>query len=359
MNSLPDEESIGIITPSDNAIEWDDIYISTLKEAVPHGNSSLIIFGINPTHPHTGYGYIHAEKSESWLLQKVRNFKEKPNKEAALEYIKNGYYWNSGNFLFSKEIFFKELRKWNPGYLEIFSSSENMSEVFSMLPNISIDYGLLELSDNIVMSPLHISWKDLGSFDAIDDYLEEKWYTDPNTLSVESQNNLTIREVEGKKIALIWVENLLIVDTKDALLVAKKWESEKIKTIVHMLSEMKSPLVEIGTTVYRPWGSYTIIDEWTGFKTKRITVLPGKKLSLQLHYRRSEHWVVVSWEALVTIGEEEKTVISGESVYIPKETKHRLENQGKVDLHIIESQIGDYLEEDDIVRFDDAYGRVL
>ncbi|MDD2487442.1 MAG: mannose-1-phosphate guanylyltransferase/mannose-6-phosphate isomerase [Candidatus Gracilibacteria bacterium] len=351
-----EDESLGLIWNSDQLMENEEILIEAINEAKEIAKKSLVTFGIEPFCPHTGYGYIEA-KREGKSPFKVLNYKEKPKKEVAEEFIKKGYLWNSAIFLFSKEAYFGELKKCNNEVFDIFENNDDLNDIFEKLPDLSIDYGLFEKSENIYLTPLPIYWNDLGSFEAIDDYRKKDNYENRNLISIDSKNNFTLSEVKNKKIALIGMEDCIVIDTKDALLVAKKGETQKIKEVVNILKDEKSELANYGITVYRPWGSYTIIDEGIGFKSKRISVLSGKKLSLQMHYHRSEHWVVVSGTALVTIGNEEKIVRKGESVFIPAGVKHRLENSGKVDLHLIESQIGDYLEEDDIVRFDDDFGR--
>lgn len=289
----------------------------------------------------------------------VQSFKEKPNAETAQKYIDDGYLWNAGIFLFSKGAFFSELEKADPKYHTVFSEygKRPIADIYDDLPDLSIDYGLMEHSSNILVSPLPLYWNDLGSFDAIRDYAGMRNIANPNLTEFKSKDNFVLSEVANKKITIIGIWDVIVVDTKDALLLVKKGDSQDIKHTVQQLQEERSALADYGSTVYRPWGSYTIIDEGHGFKTKRITVLPGKKLSLQMHYHRSEHWVVVSGTARVINGEQELLIQKGESTFIPAGTKHRLENPGKTTLHLIESQIGDYVEEDDIVRFDDVYGR--
>lgn len=355
MKNIPDN-SFWLILNSDQLMENEEILISAINEAKNVAEKSLVTFGIEPFCPHTWYWYIEAIKE--WKAPfKVVNFKEKPKKELAEEFIKKWYLWNSAIFLFSKETYFSELKKHNKEVYDIFENNIDINAIFEKLPDLSIDYGLFEKSDNIYLTPLPIYWNDLWSFEAIDDYLKKENFENKNIISIDSNNNFTLSEVKNKKIALIGIEDCVIIDTKDALLVAKKWESQKIKEVMNILKDEKSELANYGTTVYRPWGSYTIIDEWVGFKSKRITVLSGKKLSLQMHYHRSEHWVVVSGTWEVTIWDEVIIVRKGESVFIPAWEKHRLENKWKVVLHLIESQIGDYLEEDDIVRFDDDFWR--
>ena len=254
------DDDIAFITPSDNII--DDIPL--LHDAIEIGKlralESLVTFGVAPTHAHTGYGYISVDTTLTAPFR-VREFKEKPDLAKAEEYIKNGYYWNSGSLLFSKKIFQSELQKWNPSFFAAFESGDDIEKIFETIPELSIDYGLLEHSDNIYLSPLSCYWDDLGSFDALGEYLENTGKINENIINVESQNNLVLSETDDKKIALIGIEDLLIIDTKDALLISKKGESQKIKEVVSILKKIDSPLANYGTTVYRPWGSYTVIDE--------------------------------------------------------------------------------------------------
>lgn len=352
-----DEWDFALILPSDHIIDNEDRFYESIHNSLLKAQDGIVTFGITPFCPHTGYGYIEVDKSSNIVPLPVKSFREKPNKQKAEEFIKAWYYWNAWIFLFSKKIFDTELKKYALEIHEIFRSKDSIEQKFEDTPDLSIDYWILEKSDKIFLTPLDIYWSDLGSFDAIDDYLKEKNYKNYKVINIDWENNFVLSEVTNKKVAIIWLDDLIVVDTPDALLIAKKWETQKIKDVFNILKEEKSITADFWVTVYRPWGSYTIIDEWIGFKSKRITVLPGKKLSLQMHYHRSEHWVVVAWSALVTIWEEEVLVKKWESVFIPTWTKHRLENPWKMELHLIESQIGDYLEEDDIVRFDDDFGR--
>lgn len=355
LSKLEDNDNCMILS-SDHIIENEDIFVQTIEKSIPKAKDSIITFGIKPFCPHTGYGYIEAENSWDYPY-KVKNFKEKPDLKTVEDFIEKWYFWNSWMFLFSRWFFWQELKKYAGEIANEFESKKEIKEIFANVPDLSIDYWILEKSDSIYLSPLPIYWNDLGSFEAIDDYLASNWYKNINNIEIESKNNFILSEVKNKKVVLIGVENLVVVDTRDALLISKKWETSKLREVVKILKEEASELANFGVTVYRPWWSYTIIDEGVGFKSKRITVLPWKKLSLQMHYHRSEHWVVVSGTAEVTIWEEILVVRKWESVFIPAWEKHRLDNKWKTILHLIESQIGDYLEEDDIVRFDDDFGR--
>lgn len=351
-----DKDDIFLVLSSDHIIkeEEEELFANIIKDNIKEAKKNIIIFGIKPNKPHTWYGYINYDKS--WNIPyKVLNFKEKPDIKTAKDYIEKWYYWNAGIFMFSKEVFIQELKNNNTEYFNLIK--DWVLKNFTKLPNLSIDYWLLEKSNNIKIIPLSIYWNDLWWFDSFLEYFNENNIKSEIT-QIDSNNNFVIKENPKKEYAFLWIDDLIIVDTKDALLVSKKWETQKVKDIINKLKDKKIPQTDLWTTVYRPWGSYTIIDEWPWFKTKRLSIIPGKKLSSQMHHHRSEHWVVVSGTAKITLNDKEILLSKWESTYIPIWTKHRLENVWKIELHIIESQIWDYLEEDDIVRFDDEYGRI-
>ncbi|MDP2090212.1 MAG: mannose-1-phosphate guanylyltransferase/mannose-6-phosphate isomerase [Candidatus Gracilibacteria bacterium] len=350
---LGHNDDIYLILSSDHIIKDEEIFVEMINKSIYDAQNSIITFGIKPTKPHTGYGYINFNTKGNYPY-KVINFKEKPDEITAIQYIDNGYYWNAGIFMFSKKIFLEEIEKNNKNYFELIKNGA--SKNFEQLPDLSIDYGLLEKSNNIKITPLDIYWNDLGGFEAFLEYFNENNIKNDYS-NIGGENNFLIQTNNNKEVAFIGIDNLIVIDTKDALLISKKGETSKVKNILEQLKEKNKYQTDYGITVYRPWGSYTIIDEGKTFKTKRLTVLPGKKLSSQMHHHRSEHWVVVSGTAKITLNDKEILLSKGESTYIPIGTTHRLENVGKIDLHIIESQIGDYLEEDDIIRFDDIYGR--
>ena len=352
------DTDLWLVLSSDAVIENEDIFVDVVKKSCEQAIKSIVTFWIEPYCPHTWYGYIEADKKWSKNYPyPVKNFKEKPNSETAKKFIKAWYYWNSWIFLFWKKIFWSELKRYTPLIAKQFDSKKTIEEIFENVPDLSIDYWILEQSKSVYVSPLPIYWNDLWSFDAIDDDLARLWYENKNVISVESKNNFVLSETWAKKVALVWVEDVIVVDTKDALLVSKKWQSSKLKEVINILKSEQSNLPDHWVTVYRPWWSYTIIDDGPWFKSKRITVLSWKKLSLQMHYHRSEHWVVVSWTATVTVWDKEYIVRKWESTFIRAWERHRLENKWKIPLHIIESQIWDYLEEDDIVRYDDDFWR--
>lgn len=341
LRSFSDIHTMALILPSDHAIENARAFKEVIEAAVPTARKSLVTFGIVPDCPNTGYGYIHPISDCTMNPVTVSEFKEKPDVESAERYIKAGYLWNAGIFLFSKEVFDSELKKIDPIYFDTFTKYSTLEDVFENLPDLSIDYGLLEKSKNVSVISANIGWTDLGSFDALEKYAREIPSTD--MIEITASGNYAFSDTPKKPIVFIDCENLIAVDTRDALLISKKGSSQKVQQAVTILKERLPAVTESHLTVYRPWGSYTIIDEGTGYKSKRLTVLPGKRLSAQMHYHRSEHWVVVSGTAKVTVGTEERILNKGESTYIPSGMVHRLENPGRVTAHLIESQIGDYL----------------
>ncbi|MFA4640627.1 mannose-1-phosphate guanylyltransferase/mannose-6-phosphate isomerase [Pyrococcus kukulkanii] len=359
-------DSIVAVLPSDHAIEVNDNYIEAFKKAEKLAEKYLVTFGIKPTKPHTGYGYIKpGEKIEvegKFLGYLVDEFKEKPDLETAKRYVESGYYWNSGMFMFRTSVFMEEARRHAPEVVRAFEDGKNIEEIYELAPEISVDYGVMEKTDKAAVVPLNTYWNDLGSFDAVYEALEKDESGNAvkvrgfkaKYINVDSRNNLILTE---RLTATVGVEDLVIIDTGDALLVAKKGETQKVKEVYKRLKEQNDERAVVHRTAYRPWGSYTVLEEGERYKIKRITVLPGKKLSLQMHYHRSEHWVVVRGTAKVRVGDKEFILRPGESTFIPAGVVHRLENPGKVILEVIETQIGEYLEEDDIVRLQDDYGR--
>jgi len=345
-----------VVFPSDHMINKNKDFANLIKESEPLTKDSLVTFGIQPDSPNTGYGYIMpgGRKENGYV---VDSFKEKPNNEKAIEYINSGCYWNAGIFMFNSEIFIKEVKNYAIEIYEAFDKSENLKSAFSKIQTkISIDHGIMEKSSKVVVVPADIGWNDLGSFDSFYDVsLKDDMgnVTSDDNIMIDSSNNLVHSE-EDKIVAAIGVKDLIIIDNRDALLICRKDESQKVKQVVDRLKEKKDLRTEYHVQDYRPWGHYKVLEEEKGlFKIKRITVNQGKSLSYQLHHHRSEHWIVVKGMARVTIDGEVKLVPAGESIFMKAGQKHRLENPGKTILEIVEVQLGNYLEEDDIVRFDE------
>lgn len=360
-----DEDELVLVTPSDHLVKNESAYRSAINEAkILAQAGNLVTFGITPTFAETGFGYIEAENTND-----VKAFHEKPDLDTAQNYLKAGnYYWNSGMFLFKAGVFLDELKKHAPDILntaiialENSKGDQNItridSEAMSNIPEESIDYAVMEKSSLVKVVPSDFGWSDVGSFDALYDELpkDELGNTkNPNHVAVDSKNNL-IYGVD-RKIATVDIEDTIVVDTGDALLISKKGSSQKVKQVV---AEVKtnSELHNIHLTGYRPWGSYTVLEVGEEYKVKRIEVKPGKRLSLQKHFHRNEHWIVVSGTATVTIDDEVKILRPNESTYIKMGQVHRLENEGKIPVVMIEVQVGEYTGEDDIVRISDDFDR--
>ncbi|NMB79540.1 MAG: mannose-1-phosphate guanylyltransferase/mannose-6-phosphate isomerase [Methanomicrobiales archaeon] len=346
-----DGSETAVVFPSDHVLGADAL--DQIRCAEPLAEDCLVTFGIRPDSPHTGYGYIKPGKALE-IGNRVDEFKEKPDEKTAARYVQKGYLWNSGIFLLSTECFFSELERYQPALFQAFNSE--MSPDYASLPAISIDYGLLEHSQNVAVVPLATEWSDLGTFKALYDHEEHDASGNVgNAEFIGSQGNYV--KAQGKHVGLIGVNNLVVVDTADALLVCDKNNAEQVKELVGRYNATGDPVTRFNRQVHRPWGSYTILEEGGPYKIKRVTVKPGEKLSLQLHHHRSEHWVVVRGTAEVELNGETRLLRKGESTYVHSGMLHRLRNPGVIPLEVIEVQLGEYLEEDDIVRFDDQYGR--
>jgi len=340
-----------VVFPSDHLLG--DSALGQIRAAEPLAARYLVTFGIRPTSPHTGYGYIRPGKPLE-VGNAVDEFKEKPDEVTAGEYVRQGYFWNSGIFLLSTDVFFTELEKYNPKLFSAFSSDTFPD--WTGLESISIDYGLLEHSGQVAVVPLDAGWNDLGTFRAM--YEVKEGDASGNVGDAEyiaAKNNYV--HAPGKKVGMIGVENLIVVDTADSLLICDNQHTEQVKQLVNRFNDRKDPVTKFHRQVHRPWGSYTILEETPAFKIKRVTVNPTQKLSLQLHHHRSEHWVIVRGTADIELDGSHQILHQGESSFVKRGVKHRLANPGKIPLEVIEVQFGEYLEEDDIVRFDDVYGR--
>lgn len=358
--SVTPEETL-FITPSDIIVRPEESFEAAVSSALELAEDDKIVtFGVKPVKPETSFGYIQIGKPYKKGYT-VDLFREKPDYETAAKYLASGnYYWNAGMFTIKLGLILKELEYLRPDIFSMVSKDlAGLIENFGAMPDISFDYAVAEKSKNVVTLPLKAYWNDIGSWEAIYEVMDKD--TDGNAimgdcLTVNCKNNLMLGR--SRLIAGVGLDDLIVVETDDVILVAQKGESQKVKDLVGELRKLGRPEADENTTMFRPWGSYTVLGEGPGYKMKKIVVSPGQRLSLQLHYHRSEHWVVIGGTAKVTIGEVEQMVHKNASVFIPPSTKHRLENPGKMPLEIIEVQNGDYLEEDDIVRFDDLYGRV-
>jgi mannose-1-phosphate guanylyltransferase len=364
------EEPILLVLAADHLIENTASFHSSVERALPFAqDNQLVTFGIVPTAPETGYGYIQVGDDYGDAFS-VQEFVEKPDLDVAKSYLASGdYYWNSGMFLFKASRYIEELKKYRP---DILSACEQAMEAtatdmdfirvskaeFEQCPDDSIDYAVMEKTNSARMVPMDAGWSDVGSWSALWDVSEKDTHqnvTKGDVKSFGSTNSYIYSE--SKFIATVGVDNLVIIETKDAVLVANKDKVQDVKKVVKYLKASGRTEHKVHREVFRPWGKYDSIDFGDRDQVKRITVKSGEKLSIQMHHHRSEHWVVVSGTAKVTNGDKTFLVTENESTYIPLGTIHALENPGKIPLEMIEVQTGGYLGEDDIVRFEDRYGR--
>lgn len=358
------QESTLLVLPSDHLIEEATLYQKAIDQAHKLSmESRLVTFGITPTHPETGYGYIKTKG------QDVEAFVEKPDQITAQSYLDSGdYFWNSGMFCFKATIFLNELKEYRNDIYQAtqktfekkksYAPTRFEKDLMEKIPSESIDYAVMEKSNRISLVPTNFKWSDVGSFEALYEALPHDKMGNtlyPNHVNIDSKNNLIL----GKErlIATIGLEDIMIVDSPDALLVAKKGRGQEVKKIVSQLKETNPELTSIHQTAHRPWGHYTVLEDQPGFKVKSISVHPGARLSLQKHHKRSEHWVVVKGVATVTLGEKTFDLKENESTYISIGEVHRLENKTQEPLIIVEAQVGSYLGEDDIIRLKDDYKR--
>ena len=370
-----------LVLSADHLIPDEQAFQTAVKAAVETAeNGSLVLFGIRPNAPETGFGYIEMGSNQVASAFEVKRFVEKPSADKAVTFLQAGnFLWNSGMFCFKASAILKAFELTAPEVLAAVrltwskrtdSATSAVASaryrkvsfdaaIFNTSPNISIDYAVMEKAANVCVLPVSFSWSDIGSWKAVADQLEAD--ADGNTstgetITVNTRN--THIQSEDRLVATVGVDNLIVIDTPDALLVASKDASQQVKEIVSRLKTSNHDAAKIHRTVARPWGTYTVLHEGPRFKIKRIEVKPKQTLSLQMHHHRSEHWIVVSGTALVTRDTDEQMLSANESTYISIGTKHRLENPGVLPLVMIEVQCGDYLGEDDIVRFQDNYGRV-
>ena len=360
-----------LVLAADHVLADSLVFTQAVMEAVPLAQAGkLVTFGISPTEPHTGYGYIEAGNSVAGAFE-VASFKEKPDVDTARQYVAKGtYYWNSGMFLFKASRYLSELKIHRPDiHGECERAMTNVSsdldfcridtEAFAKCPDDSIDYAVMEKTKDAVVVPMNAGWSDVGSWSSLWDVTDKD--DDGNAVSGDvmllKTTNSFVR-ADDKLVAVVGLDDAVVVATKDAILVAQKAQVDDAKIIASDLKAAGRSEWELHREVYRPWGKYDSVDHSDRYQAKRITVNPGAKLSLQMHHHRAEHWVVVSGTAMVTNGDESFVLSENESTYIPVGAVHSLENPGKVPLEIIEIQSGSYLGEDDIVRFEDLYGRV-
>ncbi|MFQ6334988.1 mannose-1-phosphate guanylyltransferase/mannose-6-phosphate isomerase [Methylophilus sp. 3sh_L] len=370
---LKDKEALMLVLPADHVITDVAAFEAAVRRAsVAANQDKLTTFGIEPTHPETGYGYIqsgeHLAATEG--CYQVARFVEKPDADTAKQYLDAGnFYWNSGMFLFKPATFLAELKKYAPDMLDAVTNAVENSykdldfvrlheASFAQSPSDSIDYAVMEKTQLAAVVPANMGWNDVGSWTALKEVQsnDESGNAIRGDVYLKSVKNTLVR-AEHRFVAAVGVEDLVIVETGDAILVAHRNCAQDVKNIVDHLKASGRTEHQVHPRVYRPWGWYEGIDVGERFQVKRIMVKPGEKLSLQMHHHRAEHWVVVSGSAMITVDNVTKLYTENESTYIPIGSTHRLENPGKLPLHLIEVQSGSYLGEDDIVRFEDTYGR--
>ncbi len=361
-----DEDTILLVLPADHLILKKDAFQDVVNRAVElAADGKIVTFGIDPQHPETGYGYIEQGDGSA-----VKSFCEKPDLETAKSYLDQGnYFWNSGMFAFSIKTFREEIERFAPEMLAAMKDSvtDGSSDgsffrldkaAMERSPSDSIDYALMEKTKCAAVVVADLDWSDIGSWHALWEVSakDENGNVSQGDVILEDTKNCLIR-AEATLVATVGLEDTLVVETSDAVLIAPMSRSQDVKKIVNSLKKSKRAEFKVHRTVYRPWGSYTVLEVQERYQIKRITVSPGSILSLQMHHHRHEHWVVVSGTARITNGDDVFLLYENQSTYIPAGVNHRLENPGVIDLELIEVQNGSYLGEDDIVRFEDVYGR--
>ena len=365
-----------VVTPADQTVVNADAFTSAMQQAVAEAaNGTIVILGVTPDKPETGYGYIQINQAETTAgLNTVRRFVEKPDAATAQTYLnEGGYYWNAGMFVLKASVWLKALEQFRPDILQATQTAWGKRTAdntfvrpgkaeFTGIPSESVDYAAMEHCPGsnfpIKMVPLDAGWNDLGAWDAVWNVLPKDEAGNAHigdVLTTDSRNTLV--HATSRLVSLVGVENLIVVETPDAVLVADKTRSQDVKHIVTQLQKTKREEHTLHRKVHRPWGWYDSIDEGGRFKVKRIQVKPKASLSLQKHHHRAEHWIVVTGTAEITNGDKVLTLTENQSTYIPLGEVHRLANPGTIPLEIIEVQSGSYLGEDDIVRFEDTYGR--
>ncbi len=374
--SSPECDPLMLVLAADHVIQQEEAFRDAVRAAIPYAErGKLVTFGIVPDMPETGYGYIRRGEvllgADEIKAFAVRTFVEKPNIETANDYVSSGeYYWNSGMFLFRAGRYLEELEKYRPDILSACEKAMAVvdpdldfirvdEEAFLACPEESIDYAVMERTADAVVVPMDAGWSDVGSWSSlwdVSDKTHEGNVCSGDVIALNSGNNLILSDTS--LIATVGVHNLVIVQTKDAVLIADRNAVQDVKKVVEKIKADGRHEHHIHREVYRPWGKYDSIDAGERYQVKRITVKPGEGLSVQMHHHRAEHWVVVAGTAKVTIDGEVKLLGENESIYIPLGATHCLENPGKIPLDLIEVRSGSYLEEDDIIRFQDRYGRV-
>lgn len=366
-NQISGEDPVILVVPSDHLIENNQKFYETVKKGEELAKKGYIVtFGIEPNYPETGYGYINILKEQILDGFKVKEFVEKPDAKTAQKYVDaKTYFWNSGIFMFKASTMIQQIKKLAPEIFKVmeefnFSDSDKIEyNLFDKMPSISIDYAIMEKSDKIALVKLESDWNDLGSWQSIYDVSKKDEHNNVmigHVLDENSKNSFVY--ASSKLVATIGLEDTVLIETEDAILACKKDKTQDVKKIFDTLKKQNDDTHLVHKTVYRPWGFYTVIAQGKGFLTKIIHVNTGQKLSVQSHNKRSEHWVVLSGTAKVVLEGKEHILSSGHSIDIPLKAIHSLQNPYEEELEIIEVQLGSLLIEDDIVRYEDIYGRV-
>ena len=366
------DDAVMLVLPADHIIENSEAFLGAVKTALePAGNGRLVTFGIVPDRPATGYGYLKKGNVEnSHGVFDVEQYIEKPDQETAADLIRDGnHLWNSGMFVFKAATYLDQLRSLDPDMLAHVSDAVANAEIdldffrlqdnsYSQCRNISVDYAVMEKSDTVSMVPLDAGWSDIGSWSSLWEagHKDKTGNVVKGDVWLESVSGCYVHS-ENRMVSAIGVEDLIIVETHDGVMVTSREHDQEIKTLVSRLQQAGRPEVDLHRKAFRPWGNYDCLDSGDRFQVKRITVKPGQCTSMQRHFHRAEHWIVVSGTAEVTCGDEVFMLTENESTFIPLGSQHRLKNPGTVELELIEVQSGAYLGEDDIERIDDEYGR--
>ena len=367
-----DRNAILLVVAADHLIPEADAFAAACHAAVPAAAAgSIVTFGVEPTYPATSYGYIRAKPpANGSAVRDVGAFVEKPDEETAADYVKQGYLWNSGNFMFRADVMLRELTRFEPdivaaakGAVDHLVSDLDFYRLaegpFARAPRKSIDYAVMERTEHVAVLPVSFRWSDIGNWKSVWDVQDHDAAGNviEGPVEVLNTNNSLIRSEETVLTTVVGIDDIIVVATADAVLVAAKREAEQVKDLVERLKARNRNEALEHRRIYRPWGFYQTADIGARYQVKRICVHSGGRLSLQKHFHRSEHWVVVRGVAEVTVGHEVRLVHENESVYVPIGAVHRLANPGKIPLELIEVQVGSYLGEDDIIRLDDVYHR--
>ncbi|GIL16341.1 MAG: mannose-1-phosphate guanylyltransferase/mannose-6-phosphate isomerase [Oligoflexia bacterium] len=363
------QEVVGVF-PADHLIEKEEEFFAAVDLATESAKlRKVVTLGLKPTHPETGYGYIQTKKKPAHFSKKhsafeVVKFHEKPSYEVAKQFLAEGsFFWNAGIFIFPVELMIELFQKYQPQIWSALSNMKadfsNLKEIYHQLPSISIDYAIMEklTGDELFCVPSSPQWNDVGSWDAVAEVYEKSGRPRGNPIEVDSKNNFVLPHGD-KTYAVVGVDDLIVVDTQDALLISKRGHTQDVKTVVDRLKKTNPQMIENHTFEERPWGRFDILRDYQHFKSKIIQVNPGSQISYQSHSKREEHWIIIQGQGVVVLDEKEVPVQKGSYIKIPLQSKHRIRNTGAEPLEFVEVQLGTYFGEDDIVRYQDDYKRI-